>query len=325
METELIAQAGVDFETIPAAGVHGVGLKTLPGNLWRLMRGFFAARKLLRRFQPDVMFFTGGYVAVPVALAGLRTPVALYVPDIEPGLALKTLTRFADRITVTTDDSREYFPGHRGVEVAGYPNRQQLLDFDRESAQRELNLHNDLPTLLVFGGSKGARSINQALFAALPVLLNEMQIVHISGTANWSEVEDAKRILDPQQLQRYRAYPYLHAEMGAALRSADLVLSRAGASCLGEFPLFGLPAILVPYPHAWRYQKTNAEYLVRHGAALMVKDSELPESITRIVIDLMQDVQRRAEMRTAMQALNQPEASASIARVLMDLAETSAA
>jgi UDP-N-acetylglucosamine--N-acetylmuramyl-(pentapeptide) pyrophosphoryl-undecaprenol N-acetylglucosamine transferase len=245
MEAELVMQAKISFDTIPAAGVHGVGLCALPGNLLRLARGFLAARKLLRRFRPDVMFFTGGYVAVPMALAGLRIPSVLYVPDIEPGLALKTLARFADRIALTTEDSRAFFPGHRVV-VTGYPTRDELLSWDRAEAQQILDLQPDLPTLLVFGGSKGARSINRALFPALPDLLAEMQIVHVSGTLNWPEVEEICQGLTDQQLQRYHAYPYLHAEMGAAFQAADLVLSRAGASSLGEFPIFGLPAILVP-------------------------------------------------------------------------------
>ena len=319
MEADLVAQADVPFETIPAAGIHGVGLRTLPGNILRLGCGFFAARKVLRRFRPDVLLFTGGYVAVPMALAGLKIPSILYIPDIEPGLALKTLARLANRIAVTSEDSHRFFPRHRGVIVTGYPTRQGLLSWDRQRAQEALNLQAELPTLLVFGGSKGARSINRALFPALPELLAEMQIIHITGELNWSETEQVRQELTPEQLERYHPFPYLHTEMGAAFKAADLVLSRAGASSLGEFPLFGLPAILVPYPFAWRYQKVNAEYLTRHGAAIMVKDAELPEKIVQLVRDLMQDKKRRAKMRTAMQALSKPDAAASIGRVLINL------
>jgi len=320
MEADLVAQTGVLFETIPAAGVHGVGFRNIPANLLRLVRGFIAARKILRRFRPDVMLFTGGYVAVPMALAGVKIPSVLYVPDIEPGLALKTLARFAERITVTTEDSRTYFPAHPIVVVTGYPTRQNLHSWDRQQAQEALNLRADLPTLLVFGGSKGARSINRALFPALPELLTEIQIIHITGELNWPEVEHARQELAPEKDQRYHPYPYLHDDIGAAFKAADLVLSRAGASSLGEFPLFGLAAILVPYPFAWRYQKVNAEYLVRHGAAIMVQDAELPADIVPMVRDLMQDEQRRNQMTKAMQSLNKPEAAASIGHVLVDIA-----
>lgn len=320
MEADLVARAGLPFEAIPAAGMHGVGLRAMPGNLFQMARGFIAARKILRRFRPEVIFFTGGYVAAPIALAGSKIPAVLFVPDIEPGLALKTLARFADRIALTTEDSRSFFPKHRGVVVTGYPTRQELLSWNREQAQKVLNLQADLPTLLVFGGSKGARSINRALFPALPELLAEMQIIHITGELNWSEVEQARRGLAPEKDQRYHPYPYLHAEMGAAFGAANLALSRAGASSLGELPLFGLPAILVPYPYAWRYQKVNAEYLARRGAAVMVADAELPEKIVPLVRDLMHDEGRRAEMRKAMLSLNKPEAALSIGRLLAELA-----
>lgn len=318
------ASAGITFVAIPAAGLHGVGLRALPGNLLRLVRGFFAARRLLRQFRPEVLFFTGGYVAAPVALAGRRIPTALYIPDIEPGMALKALTRFADRIAITAADSRQYFPGrdHQALET-GYPVRHDLTNWDRLKAQAILGLHADLPTLLVFGGSKGARSINRALFAALPDLLAEMQIVHISGTANWEEAEVARAKLPPQQAARYHAHAYLHAEMGAAFAAADLVVARGGASTLGEFPVFGLPAILVPYPYAWRYQKVNADYLAQRGAAEILTDEELPEKLAPLVGELMQDVNRRQKMSAAMRALARPDAAVAIAEMLHQLAQPS--
>jgi len=324
MEAGLVSQTDMKFETIPAAGVHGVGLKTLPGNLIKLLGGFFSARRILRQFRPDAMFFTGGYVAVPMALAGLNIPTALFVPDIEPGLALKTLTRFADRIAVSTKDSLAYFPGKNGVRVTGYPIRKDLQNWDREAAYEVLNLDADLPTLLVFGGSKGARSINRALFRVLPKLLPAMQIVHISGTQNWTEAEKAQKaleILDSELSVRYHPYPYLHAEMGTAFRAADLVLSRAGASCLGEFPIFALPAILVPYPHAWRYQKGNAEYLVQKDAAVLMDDADLDEKMVAIVTELLNDARRLAEMSAAMASIAQPGAASSIVNMLSELAQ----
>ena len=130
MEADLVTRAGINFTTIPAAGVHGVGLKALPGNLARLMRGYGAARKVLRAFKPNAMFFTGGYVAGPVAVAGRKIPTAIYVPDIEPGLALKLLARFADRIAVTAEDSRPYFPQDERVVVTGYPVRAGMAKWD---------------------------------------------------------------------------------------------------------------------------------------------------------------------------------------------------
>lgn len=326
MEGDLVKRKGIPFEAIPAAGLHGVGIRALPGNLVQLGRGYYQARRLLRNFRPHAMLFTGGYVAVPMALAGRDIPSVVYVPDIEPGLALKFLARLADTIVVTAESSRRFFPHPSRVVVTGYPVRSELRAWNPEKARQALGLQDGLPTLLAFGGSKGARSINRALIAALPALLPEMQIVHISGNLDWPEVEAAlKRLPDmpgvsQEMVQRYRPFPYLHNEMGAALAAADLAVSRAGASCLGEFTLFGLPAILVPYPYAWRYQQVNAEYLASKGAAEVVQDQDLPEALSSTVLGLMRDEARRRRMALAMRSLAKPDPAGAIAMLLTEAA-----
>jgi len=332
MEAELVARAAVPYTEIPAAGVHGVGWRNLPANLAQLGRGFLAGREVLRQFKPDVMLFTGGYVAVPMALAGrmppreVRRPLSmLYIPDIEPGLALKTLARFADHIAVTAEASGFYFPARKPLTVTGYPTRPNLGRKSKAEARQELGLHPDLPVLLVFGGSKGARSINQALLEALPELLTEVQVVHISGRLDWPQVQARRaaleNVLSPEMTRRYKVFPYLHGEtMGMALASADLALSRAGAATLGEFPVFGLPAILVPYPHAWRYQMVNAQYLARQGAAVVIEDAALPEQILPQVRGLTRNPQKLADMAAAMRGLAQPDAARKIGALLTDLA-----
>jgi len=323
MEQELVTRAGLPYRAVPAAGVHGVGWRRLPANLWQLLRGYGAARRVVREFQPDVLFFTGGYVAVPVGLAARGRPMLLTVPDIEPGLALKVLARMASCITVPVEDSRRYFPARKSVHVTGYPVRRALRQWDRAAARARLNLEADAPVLLVFGGSKGARSINQALLANLEALLAEAQVVHISGSLDWPHVEARERALPEALRRRYHPFPYLHEEMGAALAAADLALSRAGASILGEFPLFGLPAILVPYPHAWRYQKVNAEYLVRQGAAVWIEDAHLPQKLLPETLALLRDAGRRQQMAARMRTLARPQAAEEIARLLCSLQEQS--
>ena len=327
METQLVERSGIPFTTIPAAGVHGISLRTLPRNLWQLSRGVLASRQILREFKPDVLFFTGGYVAVPMALAGWKVPSLLYVPDIEPGLALKTLARFADKIAITAEDSRRYFtrsgtgPGKRPehITLTGYPVRTELAQWTRQTARKELNLKEGSPVLLVLGGSKGARSINTAILANLPALVEVAQIVHITGELDWPNVEEKSKELSTSQAARYHAFPYLHEQMGAALAAADLAVSRAGASTLGEYPLFGLPAILVPYPYAWRYQKVNAGYLVRHAGAVLLEDEKLSDQLLPTIKDLLNQPQKLASMRSAMQKLSHPDAATQIGRQLLTL------
>jgi UDP-N-acetylglucosamine--N-acetylmuramyl-(pentapeptide) pyrophosphoryl-undecaprenol N-acetylglucosamine transferase len=321
MEARLVERANVPFKTIPAAGIHGVGLKMVPGNVVRLVRGFFASRRILHEFKPDVLFFTGGYVAVPMALAGMRVPTALYVPDIEPGMALKTLARFADKIAVTAQDSFRYFSRKDRLILTGYPTRTDLAKWSRSDARRLLGLTSEVPVLLVFGGSKGARSINDAVLANLYTLLERVQIIHITGELDWPYVEAKAKELTGVPATRYHAFPYLHEEMGAALAVADLAVSRAGASTLGEYPLFGLPAVLVPYPHAWRYQNVNADSLVHRGAAIMLEDSKLSDQLLSTVSDLLSQPKKLSSMRDAMKRLSHPGAAAEIAHEIIELCQ----
>lgn len=322
MEVDLVKREGIAFEAIPAAGVHGVGFKRLPGSIIRLVRGILAAKRILKNYKPDVLLFTGGYVAVPVAFAGRRVPILLYVPDIEPGLALKTLARFADRICLIAEESREYFPGREDLVITGHPTREKLSSWTPLQARQALGLAPDKPVLLVFGGSKGARSVNRAVISVLPELLQDLQVLHLTGTLDWEEVAAARQAL-PENLQvSYRAFPYLHEEMGAAYTAADVILSRAGASAVGEFPVFGKPAVLVPYPYAWRYQKVNAAFLTGRGAAVMLPDEKLADELLPTVRRLFAETDRRQQMAAAMHSLAMPDAARRIAEQLRSLAGT---
>lgn len=319
MEMNLIQRQGLPFAAIPAAGVHGVGARALPRNISLLIRGVNASRRILADFKPDVLLFTGGYVAVPMAFASRKYQTLLYVPDIEPGLALKTLARFADCIALTAEESRRFFSPRVRAVITGYPTRPELGQWDRATARAHLGLHDRLPVLLVSGGSQGARNINQALLPLLPQLLAQAQIVHLTGETTWPDVQAARDTLSPQLSANYHPFPYLH-EMGAALAAADLAVTRAGASVLGELPLFGLPAILVPYPYAWRYQRVNADYLVNRGAALLIEDSALSAALVPAIKNLLSRPEQLRAMRQAMQSLSRPAAAQEIAAMLLELA-----
>jgi UDP-N-acetylglucosamine--N-acetylmuramyl-(pentapeptide) pyrophosphoryl-undecaprenol N-acetylglucosamine transferase len=322
METDLVNRAGVPFKAIPAAGLHGVGLKAISG-VWQLTRGYFAARKIIREFKPDVLFFTGGYVAIPTGLAGRKVPMALCLPDIEPALALRTLARSANLIAVPAEESKAFFSKKKRIEVVGYPTRPSMQPMPKEEALKLFGLSPDKPVLMVTGGSLGALSLNRAVIANLDALLSEVQVIHLAGERTWPEVADTQAELADDLTENYRPFAYLHDRMRAAFSAADLVVSRAGASTLGELPAFGVPAILVPYPHAWRYQKVNAEYLAGRGAAVVVRDEELAEQFLPLVKDLLiKNPENRYQMQIAMKSLAVPDAAKSIAQFLQELAES---
>lgn len=321
LEADLVARAGLPFQAIRAAGLHGVGARRLLGNAWALAGGVWDCLRIVRDFRPDVLLVTGGFLAAPAALAAWlrRVPVMIYLPDLEPGLALQAVGRLATRIAVTAEPARRHFDSRRVV-VTGYPVRPDLTQADREAARRQLGLDPARPTILVTGGSRGARSLNRATLAALPDWLKDYQVVHLSGQLDWPEVEQAAAALPAELRPRYRPFPFLH-EMGLALAAADLAVSRAGASALGEYPLFGLPAVLVPYPYAWRYQKVNADYLAARGAALRLDDEALPARLAATVRDLLADTARLEQMRAAARAAAVPGAAQRIARELAAVAE----
>lgn len=319
MEAEIIARAGLSFKAIRSGGVHGVGWR-LPLNALRLAQGFFEALRLLQDFQPNGLLVTGGFVTAPVALAAWlkRVPILVYLPDIEPGLAVQFISRLAHKVAVTAEDSRKYFAKQeRKVVVTGYPTRPELTT-TRAAAHQQLGLDPQRLTVLITGGSRGARSLNRAVLAALPDWLKDYQVIHLSGQLDWEEVEAARDQLPDDLRARYHAFPFLH-EMGLALAAADLVVSRAGASALGEYPLFGLPAILVPYPHAWRYQKVNADYLETRGAARRLNDEDLSTRLVSEVRSLLGNTARLAGMRAAAQAAATPAAARRIAQELVAL------
>jgi UDP-N-acetylglucosamine--N-acetylmuramyl-(pentapeptide) pyrophosphoryl-undecaprenol N-acetylglucosamine transferase len=239
------------------------------------------------------------------------------VQDIEPGIALKSLARFSDRIAVTTEQSQKYF--NKKVFETGYPLREDLALWDRQTAYEHLGISGELPCLLVFGGSQGARSINTAVLRHLRALLQRFEVIHLTGELDWQTINAERERLPEELAARYHVLSYLH-EMGAALAAADLVVSRAGASCLGEFPLFGLPAVLVPYPHAWRYQKVNADYLARRGAAVLLEDHRLNDELFLTLSVLLDNPNKLKAMRAAMFELSHPRAADKIASALIQLA-----
>jgi len=321
MEASLVRRIGIAYQAIPAAGVHGVGVRQLPGNVKRLVKGVLRARQVIRAFRPDVLFFTGGYVGIPVALSGRRLPKVVFVPDIEPALALRLIARMAEVITVTTEASREFYKGDKRIVVSGYPTRESLQEITREQACINMNLDCEKPVLLVFGGSRGARSINQALWKCLPIMLAKTQVVHITGELDWPRVEEVRKELAQSLSRDYHVFPYLHEEMASALAAADLVVSRAGAAVLGEYPLFGLPAVLVPYPHAWRYQEMNAAFLEEKGAAVRIVDERLAQDLMGTVEGLLEDREQLRSMGAAARSMAVPHAAQSIAAEITHLVE----
>jgi UDP-N-acetylglucosamine--N-acetylmuramyl-(pentapeptide) pyrophosphoryl-undecaprenol N-acetylglucosamine transferase len=301
-------------------------------NSGKMVVGVKQALAILEDFRPEVCFVTGGYVCTPVVIACRmrNVPVLIYLPDMTPGLAIRSLAFLAQRVAVTYPEVARYF-GSKGV-ATGYPVREELSEAvrDRALARQQLSSALDirldpavsgdgLPLLLVFGGSQGARSINLAIWRHLEQLLPHSQILHVVGARDWNMVDEHVPDLPPDLAERYFPVSYLHQEMAWALASADLVVARAGASTLGEFPVAYLPAVLVPLPIAGGHQRVNAEKLAQVGGAVIIDDAELERKLAPTVVELLNNAEKRLQMGAAMASLARPNAALQIGRELVAL------
>jgi UDP-N-acetylglucosamine--N-acetylmuramyl-(pentapeptide) pyrophosphoryl-undecaprenol N-acetylglucosamine transferase len=323
-ERPLIQESQLSFDfhdEVQAGPLHGVHPLQIIRSLFLHGVGLVQALVLMFRRKPQAVLLTGGWVGLPVALAAWlsRIPCVIFVPDIEPALSIKVLRRFARLVLLTVAESKSYFPGNT-TQVTGYPLRRQMAAATRAAASAHFRLDPNRKTLLVFGGSRGARAINEAVVKIAPeVLAAGIQVIHVTGTLDWEVLEPQFKQLT--QAEQYHAFPYLHHEMGLAMAAADLVVSRAGASVLGEFPVFGLVSILIPYPHAWRYQKVNADYLASRGAAFHLAEADMTAQLLPTIMNLLGDVSRLETMRSASRELSCPDAADQAAAVILQVAE----
>lgn len=351
MEKALVAHVGIDYHGVATGQLRGKNPLTVARSAGKMAAGFLESLAVVRKFQPDVCLATGGYVCAPVVAAcRLRgIPVLIYLPDMVPGWAIRTLSYLAQRVAVSYPEVTDYFggtyPKGKGV-VTGYPVRQELVDVvgggsletkmhhkHRQAARYALGQalqrplgesHREaadagLPLVLVWGGSQGSLNINNATWAALATLLPHAHIVHIVGNRDWPLWQErmAQPSVAAELWDRYHPVAYLHEEMALALAAADLTVARAGASTLGEFPVARLPAVLVPLAGVNQHQ--NAEYLVEHGGAIMIKDDALQAKLAQTLLTLLQDEQRRHDMEDALARMAQPTAASQIAAVLAAL------
>jgi UDP-N-acetylglucosamine--N-acetylmuramyl-(pentapeptide) pyrophosphoryl-undecaprenol N-acetylglucosamine transferase len=285
--------------------------------------GVVRAVELLHDWQPDVVLGTGGYAsaAVMFAAALLRIPTVVHEANVVPGRVNRLLARLCTRVALTYDASVPYFPKGKTV-VTGLPVRADLLEADPAGARAEYGLREDLPTLVISGGSGGARTLNRAVVEALPELGRMgLQVVHQTGKAQFSTVQEAVGTAP----SFYHACAYVE-DMPALLSAATLVVCRAGSSTLAEVTALGLPAIAVPYPFAVAdHQTFNAKALAAAGAAVLVADSELTGArLVQELSGLLGQPERLEAMRRASREQGRPDAARRVADLLIQLTGTRA-
>ncbi|MCA9714537.1 MAG: undecaprenyldiphospho-muramoylpentapeptide beta-N-acetylglucosaminyltransferase [Myxococcales bacterium] len=319
IEARVLPAQGWPLELIEVSGIKGRGVRGLLTGLLRLPRAWWQSRAILRRVRPDVVIGVGGYASGPiVATAALmRIPTAIMEQNSIPGITNRILARLVRRIFTSFDDLRGFFP-ERKIVRAGNPIRRALLEQLR-AGDEQADDHRP-PRLFVFGGSQGARAINEQVLAAAPGLFDALpglEIWHQTGRAELERVQAGYEALGSLRA-RVRVDGFID-DMASAYRWADLVLCRAGATSVAELAAVGRPAILVPFPHATdNHQEFNARALVERGAAVLQRQSEwTPAGLTETLTALLGDRARLSEMRTAMLEAARPDAAA---RILDELA-----
>ena len=315
-------EAGIPFHAVPMNSLRDPDSRlALLGTLVSLPLAYLSALFRMIRERPSVAVTSGGAIALPVILAArtLRVPVYLWAGDALPGRASRMLARYAQRIGVTFDQARQVFPPRR-ASVSGTPIRASLLKWKRDAARKAMDVPEDSMLVVVTGGSQGSERINEAISGALPQLLQRSYVLHVTGESHIARAKSRESTLPADLRARYLPRPYLRDEMGAVLAAADLVVGRAGSSSIAEPLAFGTPLVLVPFGAAMEgHQEANARAASEAGAAVVVRESLLPDRLTTEITALLNDRARLARMSESARKAGRPDAAKDIARGLLEL------
>lgn len=323
----------MEMQRVPAAGyeIKGLPIRGFFRPLWKLdnigvavdyLKSKWMAKKLLYDFKPDVAVGVGGYASAAAlgAAHGIGIPTLLQEQNSYAGLANKNFARKADKICVAYEGMDRYFPADKII-LTGNPVRQNLLDttISREEAIKTFGLNPEKKTILLVGGSLGARTINESVLQHLD-LVKSSHVQFIWQTGKYYSEEISNR-LKGQDIPNLKVTDFI-TDMGAAYKAADLVISRAGASSISEFCLIGKPVILVPSPNvAEDHQTKNALALSTRDAAIYVKDSEAPDTLLQLAINTVQDDDKLKSLSENVLKLALPDSADIIAKEVIKLAK----
>ncbi len=309
LEARLVPAKGWSLSLLDVEGIKGRGIRGLVRALVRVPTACFQSRTILRAFSPDVVVGVGGYASGPVVATAaiLGIPTAILEQNSIPGLTNSMLGRLVRRVFLSFDDVRKRFPPDK-VRLVGNPIRKQLIADVRNTTGR----NEAYPRLLVFGGSQGARAINDAMIAAAPSLVGRLmglRIWHQTGARDQSRVRDAYASVGID----VRVDAFIE-DMAKAYGFADVVLCRAGATSLAELAVVAKPALLVPFPHATDdHQSWNARVLVERGAARMLAETQLEATaLVDVLVEMLTDREALGRMAKAMGSQARPDAAAHI-------------
>lgn len=323
LEADIVPREGIDFIAMDLAGFRRkISLENI-GRAWRALRAVARARGIVHGFQPDVAIGTGGYVAGPILLAAslAGVPTLVQEQNVFAGVTNRILAKFATAIAVGMEDAQRVFPREKTY-VTGNPIRPEVLTATREEGARAFGFDPAKKTVLVSGGSRGARSINRAMVDVIAhaAAQRDVQYLHVTGADEHGDT--LARIRNAgvrlEEHPNLRVLPYLY-NMPEAMAMADVAVFRAGATGLAELAARGVPAILIPYPYAAEnHQEKNARAVEAAGAAEVILNRDLSGAVLEHALyGLLTDDVRRVSMAEAMKRLGKPEAAEEIAALAL--------
>ena len=324
-------EKGLEADIVPKAGINFVALKMEGGlerhftleNIFRAADAVWSIKRasdIVKNFKPSAVVGTGGYVCGPILLAAslLKFPTLIQEQNAVAGVTNKILSKFVDKIAVGTRDALKNFPTDKTT-YTGNPIRKEVLAAKKSDGLKEFNFTDDKPIVLISGGSRGARSINNAMIDVLKSAAekNSAQFLHVTGKGEFDSVMEKLSDLDAPNV---KIVPYLY-NMPTAMAMADLAIFRAGATGLAELTARGVPAILIPYPFAAEnHQEFNARSLVDAGAARMILNKDLTAEILSATLDeLLSSPEKLKSMAQASLSLGKPNAADEIADLILKL------
>lgn len=324
MEMQRVPAAGYEIKGLPVAGFDRRNLLKNFGVVMKLMKSRRMAKDIIRDFRPDVAVGVGGYASGPTLNMAQKmgVPTLLQEQNSYAGVTNKLLAKKARRICVAYDGMERFFPAERIV-MTGNPVRQTLLTvrIPKEEAVKEFGLEPGKRTVLIVGGSLGARTLNESVMANLSLIRQQGMVQFIWQTGKYYSEEIARRLKESYCPPNLKVMDFI-GNMNAAYAAADLVISRAGAGSISEFCLLGKPVILVPSPNvAEDHQTKNAMALVNKDAALYVADAEAVKTLIPLAVNTVNSVQELDTLSHNIRRMGRPDAARIIAEEVVALAE----
>jgi len=317
MEEEIVRQKNIAYFSVKCGKFRRYFSWKNFVTPFSVLAGVFQSIKIIRDFKPDLILSAGSFVSVPVVVAAwfLQRRTVVHQQDILPGLANKVMAKFAAKVTASFPESLKDFSADKAV-LTGNPVRPEIFVGESARAERQLGLEQNLPTLLVMGGSQGAEKVNELIFSIVPDLIRFCQVVHVVGKGNLVEWVDRDRF--GAEAKRYHAVEYVHELLPDIYARAGLVVCRAGLSTLTELAALGKPTIVIPIPH--HQQEANAEYFNRKNAIVYFDQEKFSADELREIIEAMlKNPSSLARLSEYMRRVMPPAANDNYVKLVNDL------